>query len=74
MLCFAGYTDVVKGLVRMGLLSPDQNPALHPQVHWLISQYIYYDSKLLAPIVCFAELVSEMFGQSNMHHVNTPHT
>ena len=29
---FAGYTDVVKGLVRIGLLSPDQNPALHPQV------------------------------------------
>lgn len=27
-----GYTDVVKGLVRMGLLSPNQHPALHAQV------------------------------------------
>lgn len=27
-----GYTDVIKGLIRMGLLSPDQHPALHSQV------------------------------------------
>ena len=27
-----GYTDVVKGLVRMGLLSPNEHPALHAQV------------------------------------------
>ena len=28
-----GYTDVVKGLVRMGLLSPNEHPALHAQVN-----------------------------------------
>ena len=27
-----GYTDVIKGLVRIGLLSPNQHPALHSQV------------------------------------------
>ena len=28
-----GYTDVIKGMVRMGLLSPNQHPALHSQVY-----------------------------------------
>ncbi len=27
-----GYTDSVKGLVRLGLLSPDPHPYLHEQV------------------------------------------
>lgn len=36
-LRYAGYTDVIKGLVRIGLLSPNQHPALHsqgPDVTW----------------------------------------
>jgi hypothetical protein len=28
----SGYTDVLKGFVRLGLLSPHQHPALHSQV------------------------------------------
>ena len=27
-----GYTDALRGLIRLGLLSPDQHPALHEQV------------------------------------------
>jgi alpha-aminoadipic semialdehyde synthase len=36
-LRYAGYTDVIKGLVRIGLLSPNQHPALHsqgPEITW----------------------------------------
>ncbi len=28
---FPGYTDILKGFVRLGLLSPEQHPALHQQ-------------------------------------------
>jgi hypothetical protein len=28
----AGYTDAVKGLIRLGLLSPDPHPFLHELV------------------------------------------
>ena len=31
--------------------------------------YIYQNSKLLSPFVCFDELVYWLFGQSNMHHL-----
>ena len=30
-LRFRGYTDALRGLVRLGLLSPDPHPALHEQ-------------------------------------------
>merc|ERR1712008_1850 len=68
-LRYKGYTDVVKGLVRMGLLSPDQNPALHPQgpeITWrqlmckllgLPSDTIFYDNLL--------EMISERIGSAS---------
>merc|ERR1712241_1030174 len=65
-LRYKGYTDVVKGLVRMGLLSPNQHPALHaqgPEISWrqlmckllgLPSDTIFYDNLL--------EMISERIG------------
>ena len=35
---YTGYVDVVKGLVRLGLLSPEPNPYLHIQV---ITKFIF---------------------------------
>ena len=35
--------------------------------HWVTPQYIYQDSKLLAPVVNIAERVYGQFLQSNMH-------
>ena len=31
-LRYRGYTDALRGLVRLGLLNPDQHPALHEHV------------------------------------------
>ena len=32
-LRYRGYTDALRGLVRLGLLNPEPHPALHEQVH-----------------------------------------
>lgn len=65
-LRYRGYTDVIKGLIRMGLLSPNQHPALHsqgPDITWRqlmtkllghSSDSIFYDNLL--------EMISERVG------------
>ena len=32
LLSILGYTDALRGIIRLGLLSPDAHPALHDQV------------------------------------------
>ena len=32
LLFILGYTDALRGIIRLGLLSPDAHPALHDQV------------------------------------------
>ena len=34
-LRYKGYTDVIKGMVRLGLLSPEPHPFLHKEVRWI---------------------------------------
>lgn len=46
-LRYKGYTDAVKGLVRLGLLSPDPHPALHEHVKAVITILIRHKRVLI---------------------------
>ncbi len=71
----AGYTDAVKGLIRLGLLSPDPHPFLHVQVSiisvsnkTLIKQL---SSPIKGPNLTWKELMCNLLGvQSDVFYDN----
>ena len=63
------YMRTTYAFLRNVVLPPvSRYNALGEQICGCNLQYINLDSKHLAHIVCFAELVYGPFGQSNMHH------
>ena len=57
------------GIFSPGKYSKNSTEGEKENVSMFFTVYIYYGSKLLAPIVCFPELVYGLLRQSNMHRM-----
>ena len=68
-LRYRGYTDALRGLVRLGLLNPEPHPALHEQVNEDDEHFVsYIIGKWTHPLRTNQTLSTETFTTFHCTH------